>query len=121
MMMTTRGLAEYWRASTSRQIGYMDITRTVHEAAAIFMDSGAPQKEACFHRVLCVTLRKETGRVETIEPGWNCLWTVPNYAAPRHGLKIVPTSRNPKRASFPKGWTAQLPPNGERLKPHEVR
>jgi len=47
---------------------------------------------------------EETGWVETIEAGWKGLWTVP-----RHGLKILPTSRNPKGAPLPKGWTAQLP------------
>jgi hypothetical protein len=70
--------------------------------------SGGRQK-AYFHRVACVTLRNETGWVETIQAGWNRLWTVPNYAVPRRGLKIVPTTRNPKSAPFPKRWTAQLP------------
>jgi UDP-GlcNAc3NAcA epimerase len=73
----------------------MDTTRLVPEAGAISMDSGGPQKEAYFHRIPCVTLRNETGWVETIEAGWEQLWTVRNYAAPRHGLKIVPTSRKP--------------------------
>jgi UDP-GlcNAc3NAcA epimerase len=60
-------------------LGYLDMCQLVHGANIVFTDSGGLQKEAYFHRVPCVTLRSETEWVETVDNGWNRLWTVKDY------------------------------------------
>jgi UDP-GlcNAc3NAcA epimerase len=64
-------------------LGYLDMCRLVNAAAMVFTDSGGLQREAYFHRVPCVTLRDETEWVETVECGWNRLWTAADFAPRR--------------------------------------
>jgi len=64
-------------------LGYLDMCQLVGSAAIVLTDSGGLQREAYFHRVSCVTLRDETEWIETVENGWNRLWTSPDYAPRR--------------------------------------
>lgn len=65
--------------TTIEPVGYLDSIALLGSAGVIFTDSGGMQKEACFCQTPCVTLRDETEWVETIEGGWNRLWTEPAY------------------------------------------
>jgi UDP-GlcNAc3NAcA epimerase len=60
-------------------LGPLDMQRLLAGCAAVFTDSGGLQKEAYFHRKPCVTLRDSTEWIETVEAGWNRLWTVADY------------------------------------------
>lgn len=66
-------------------LGYLDMCELIRSAALVLTDSGGLQREAYFHRVPCITLRSETEWIETIESGWNRLWTTPDYR-PRHEI-----------------------------------
>lgn len=60
-------------------LGPVDMQRLLADCALVLTDSGGLQKEAYFHRKPCVTLRDDTEWSETVEAGWNRLWTVDDY------------------------------------------
>ena len=56
-------------------LSYLEIQAVLSRSKLLLTDSGGMQKEAYFHSVDCITLRDETEWVETIDAGWNMLWT----------------------------------------------
>ncbi len=60
-------------------LSYLETQYVISKALAVLTDSGGLQKEAYFHQVPCITLRSETEWLETIENGWNKLWTEKEY------------------------------------------
>ncbi len=54
-------------------LSYLEMTRLEMSAKTIITDSGGIQKEACFHKVPCLTLRDETEWTETVSMGYNYL------------------------------------------------
>ncbi|MCF6199795.1 MAG: UDP-N-acetyl glucosamine 2-epimerase, partial [Hyphomicrobiaceae bacterium] len=67
-------------------VGYFDIHRLLAGANNVFTDSGGLQKEAYFHNVPCITMRTETEWVETVEAGWNRLWSEDDFVQPRQKI-----------------------------------
>lgn len=67
-------------------LGYFDFHRLLAGCGKVYTDSGGVQKEAYFHRKLCVTLRDETEWTETIEAGWNRLWTEDDWRRPQRDI-----------------------------------
>jgi len=65
--------------TVTEPLGPLDMQRLLADCTAVFTDSGGLQKEAYFHRKPCVTLRDDTEWSETVEAGWNRLWTVADY------------------------------------------
>ena len=59
---------------------YLAMQALLAHSDLVITDSGGVQKEAYFHGLRCLTMRDETEWVETIENGWNRLWTQEDYA-----------------------------------------
>ena len=68
---------------TISPVGYLEMITLMKHANLIYTDSGGIQKESYFLRTPCVILRNETEWVETINCGWNRLWTNKDYLSRR--------------------------------------
>jgi UDP-GlcNAc3NAcA epimerase len=62
---------------------YLNMAYLAEHACRIYTYSGGLRKEAYFHSTPCVTMRDEAERQNTIESGWNRLWTVKQYSPSR--------------------------------------
>lgn len=75
------------RLQIIQPVGYLDMSALLDGCVDVHTDSGGVQKEAYFHGKPCVTLRDETEWVETVEAGWNRLWSVSAYKKPRRSIE----------------------------------
>ncbi len=66
-------------------VGYLDMLCLLDGCLDVLTDSGGLQKEACFFGKPCITLRDATEWPETVDSGWNRLWTSETYK-PRQTL-----------------------------------
>jgi UDP-GlcNAc3NAcA epimerase len=86
------------RITIIEPLGYLDMLGLETHACLIVTDSGGVQKEAYFHHVPCVTLRKETEWLESLEGGCNRLVPPSNSAviigAIRASLASTPSFRS---------------------------
>lgn len=75
---------------------YLETQELLAASHLVLTDSGGMQKEAYFHGVPCVTLRDETEWVETVNCGWNRLWTVLDYQ-PRRAIEEYGDGKSAER------------------------
>lgn len=87
-------------------VGYLDMLMLQQGAQLILTDSGGLQKEAYFLEVPCVTLRRETEWIETVEAGWNVLAGSSSAEILEAASKVAVAQRTSK-LSFGNGQAAQ--------------
>jgi UDP-GlcNAc3NAcA epimerase len=67
-------------------LGPVEMQALLARSTLVITDSGGLQKEAYFHRKPCITLRDSTEWTETIDAGWNRLWSTPDFQTPRREI-----------------------------------
>jgi len=83
-------------------VSYLDMLVLEKNAKHILTDSGGVQKEAFILRVPCITLRKRTEWVETVEAGWNILVGIDREKMVSYA-KYFPLPRDRERTIFGDG------------------
>jgi UDP-N-acetylglucosamine 2-epimerase (non-hydrolysing)/UDP-GlcNAc3NAcA epimerase len=68
-----QALREAKGVAVTPPLGYLELTALLCHARAVLTDSGGLQKEAYLAKVPCLTLRRSTEWVETVQEGWNVL------------------------------------------------
>jgi len=87
-------------------IGYFDMIWLEANAKKIVTDSGGVQKEACFNKIPCITLRENTEWVETIEQGVNQLVGVDPKKIKESIINFHPQEQNYSKSLYGDGKTS---------------
>lgn len=93
----------------TKPLGYVDFLRLIHESYKVVTDSGGLQKEAFLCSVPCITIRRSTEWVETLDQGWNKLCAFDKDEIVDLVLSQVPEPKmNNSRLIFGKGNTSEI-------------
>ena len=74
-----------------KPVGYLDMLMLEKNARKILTDSGGVQKEAYIFKVPCITLRRSTEWIETVEDRWNVLVGADKERIVRKVVEFEPT------------------------------
>lgn len=74
-------------------VGYIDFVQLMQSSSKVMTDSGGVQKEAYLLSVPCITIRRNTEWVETVDAGWNVLTDTDTDKIVRAARKWNPRGR----------------------------
>lgn len=88
-------------------VGYIDFIALLQNSLKVITDSGGIQKEAYLLNVPCITMRKNTEWVETIQGQWNVLTGVDSKKIVKAVRRQTPNSKY-SESVFGNGRTSQV-------------
>ncbi|HEY7082045.1 MAG TPA: UDP-N-acetylglucosamine 2-epimerase (non-hydrolyzing) [Nitrososphaeraceae archaeon] len=91
-------------------VGYLDFINLIKRARKVITDSGGAQKEAYLLAVPCVTIRKNTEWIETVNEGWNILTDTDTIKIVKAAEEWTPLTdaRLQNRSIFGEGRTSTI-------------
>jgi UDP-N-acetylglucosamine 2-epimerase len=93
----------------TKPLGYIDFLRLLSESYKAITDSGGVQKEAYLCSVPCITIRRSTEWVETLDHGWNTLCEFDKNKIVDLVLHHAPEpNKNYSRVIFGRGNTSEI-------------
>jgi UDP-GlcNAc3NAcA epimerase len=104
-LMEAVGASQKANVLSCEPLSYVDMIALQAHARMILTDSGGMQKEALALKIPCVTLRRETEWIETLEDGWNALAGANPDLIVRYGHRPRPASD--PRSHYGDGKTAE--------------
>jgi UDP-GlcNAc3NAcA epimerase len=99
-----------------KPVGYMDFIKLMKNAKKIITDSGGIQKEAYLLAIPCITIRRNTEWIETVNENWNLLTNTNSNKIIQAAREWMPSTarvsdlhkRNQQKPIFGDGRTSQI-------------